>query len=104
MMAPTEELSIEISKAMAAENVGVGRLYGGRPVYELPQIMKQMTVDQNHFPFNQLEKAVEYHAGMCPNAEGYCKRNLLVSITPEFTEQDAQDVITAFHKVAKALL
>lgn len=103
-MLPTEELAIEFSKAMAAENVGAGRLYGGRAVYELPQIMKQMTVDSNHFPFNQMENPVEYQPGMCPNAEGFCKRNLLISITPEFTEQDAEDVITAFHKVAKALL
>ena len=103
-MLPTEELSIEFSKAMAAENVGVGRLYGGRAVYELPQIMNQMTVDSNHFPFNQLDEKVEYAPGMCPNAEGYCKRNLQLGITPAFTEEDAEDVIKAFHKVAKALL
>jgi 8-amino-3,8-dideoxy-alpha-D-manno-octulosonate transaminase len=104
MMLPSEEISIKFSEALNAENVSCGRLYGGRPVYTMPQIFNQMTVDKNGFPFNQFKERVEYKMGMCPYAEEQLPKNAIIMLNPMLTEKDTEDIVKGIRKVAKYIL
>ena len=104
MMLPDVETADKFRKALAAENVNCGCLYGGRPVYMIPQIRYQKTVDRCGFPYNQFKEKIVYSEDMCPYASKHMPLNAVISISPAFTEKDAEDVITAVRKVAKYVL
>jgi len=104
MLLPDVETADRFRKALAAENVNCGCLYGGRPVYMIPQIFYQKTVDRCGFPFNQFKEKIVYTEDMCPYARKYMPLNAVISLSPAFTEKDAEDVVTAIRKVAKAIL
>jgi dTDP-4-amino-4,6-dideoxygalactose transaminase len=42
-------------------------------------------------------------AGHCPRTEALMARTLMLSITPDYTDQDARDVVAAVAKVTRAL-
>lgn len=104
MMLPDKELARGFIETLNAENISCGSLYGGRPVYMLPHILKQKTVDKNGFPFNQLEEKVIYDIGMCPRVEKELPKNVCVFLNPLLTEKDAEDIASGIRKVAKHLL
>lgn len=104
MMLPDEDIADKFRKALNAEHVNTGYLYGGSPVYMLPQIFYQKTVDRGGFPFNQFSEKIVYTEDMCPYARKQMPRNAIISITPAFTEKDAEDVVKAVQKVAKEIL
>lgn len=104
MMLPDVETAARFRDALNAEHVNTGYLYGGRPVYMLPQIYYQKTVDRCGFPYNQFSEKIVYTEDMCPYAMKQMPRNAVISISPAFTEKDAEDVIKAVHKVAKEIL
>lgn len=104
MMLPDEKLSVKFSEALTAENISCGRLYGGRPVYTLPQIFNQKTVDRNGFPFNQFSEKIEYTMGMCPYVEEHLPKNATIMLNPLLTEKDTEDIVKGIRKVAKYIL
>lgn len=104
MMLPGKDLAKRFIEALNAENVSCGSLYGGMPVYMMPHILKQRTVDKNGYPFNQLEEKVTYHAGMCPYIENELPKNVCIFLNPLLTDKDAEDIAHGIKKVAKHLL
>lgn len=104
LLLPGREQAMRFAEALNAENIACGSLYGGRPVYMLPHILKQRTVDRDGFPFNQLEERVTYEPGMCPRAERELPRNVCVFLNPALTEEDAGDIAAGIRKVARRLL
>lgn len=104
MMLPDKETARRFSEALNAEKITNGQLYGGRPVYTLPHILKQKTVDRNGFPFNQFDEKIVYELGMCPYVEEQLPKNVCIFLTPVLTEKDAEDIVKGIKKVAKYLL
>ena len=104
MMLPDEDLAKKFIDALNAENISCGSLYGGKPVYMMPHILKQKTVDKNGFPFNQLEEKVTYKEGMCPYVESELPKNVCIFMNPLLTEKDAEEITAGIIKVAKHLL
>lgn len=100
---PTVEKANLFMKAMNAEGINVSVQYGGRPVYLIPQIFYQKTVDRDNFPFNQFDEPVVYTEDMCPCANDYMPRSCTVSISAELTDKDVEDIITAYKKVCHGL-
>ena len=92
--------------ALRAEGIPAGRLYGGKPVYSLPQILHQRTLNKAGCPWRcPLYKGkVEYRMGMCPKAEDIAMRAIFIYLSPLYTLQDADDIIHAVRKVAENLL
>ena len=84
--------------------ISTGFLYNGEPIYMLPQIFNKKTADSNGFPYNQFEEEIVYTRDMCPKAWDIMPRSAMISLSPAFTEQDVEDVVTAIRKVAKHLL
>ena len=104
MLLPDIETREKFGAALAAEGIACGCLYGGRPVYMNPLIFSQRTADRGGFPFNQFAEPVAYTEGMCPRALEIMPRNLIVQLSPLFTEDDAADIIEAVQKVSEELL
>ena len=98
------EKALKFIHAMAAENISLNYLYNGEPVYMQPQLLYQKSADRSGFPFNQFVPPVVYTKDMCPNSVKILARNAILNISPKWTEQDAEDVITAVKKVAPQVL
>lgn len=91
-------------RAMAAERVKPVLKYGGMPVYMMPLIRHQRTVDPNNYPFSHpFRHPVRYEAGMCPCAEDALKRVTLIPVSPTLTDRDADTIIEAVIKVCRGL-
>lgn len=104
MLFPDKVITKKFIDALNAENINTQCLYVGRPVYMLPQIFNQKTADGNGFPFNQFSEKVVYTEDMCPYAVEYMPRSAHISLSPAFSERDAEDVVKAIRKVAKYIL
>ena len=104
MMLPDIDTADRFRNALNAENVNTACLYGGRPVYMIPQILYQKTVDRCGFPFNQFSEKIVYTEDMCPYAKKQMPRSAMISITPTITEKDAEDIVKAVRKVSKEIL
>ena len=103
MFCETVEKSKAFIDALNAENLEVGAQYDGRPVYMIPQIFHQKTVDRSNFPFNQFDEPVVYTEDMCPVAMDVMPRSCLVSLSAEFTDEETDKVILAIKKAATVL-
>jgi 8-amino-3,8-dideoxy-alpha-D-manno-octulosonate transaminase len=97
---PTAERAQAFIKALAAENIGTYTLYGGRPVYMLPQLFHQKTAEKDNFPFNYpFETPVVYTEDMCPCAVDYIARTVYVPISPILKENDVEEIAEGIIKV-----
>ena len=101
LLLPSAEKAAEFRAALNAENISTSWLYNGNPVYKLPQIFNQRTVDRNGFPFNQIPGGIKYTSGMCPNAENLLSRNALIYLGPLIETKDATDIVKGIRKVAQ---
>jgi dTDP-4-amino-4,6-dideoxygalactose transaminase len=88
--------------ALRAEGVPLSGLYGGRPVYALPQMRSLKPVWTNEAPLVRGERPV-YEDGLCPRTEDLMRRMLLLSVTPAYGDAEARDAAEAIGKVARAL-
>ncbi|HEX5415417.1 MAG TPA: aminotransferase class I/II-fold pyridoxal phosphate-dependent enzyme [Chloroflexota bacterium] len=86
--------------ALTAEGVPFRPVYGGAPVYLLPQIQNPRPSWTNGQSFFRDGSSPRYEAGLCPRTESLMARSLQMAISPEFTEEDCADVVAAVRKVA----
>jgi 8-amino-3,8-dideoxy-alpha-D-manno-octulosonate transaminase len=102
---PDAETAKRFVKAMLAEGIPTGQLYGGRPVYLTPSIMAKRTASGKGGPWNCAEHPtdVEYGPGLCPRTEELVARSAIVVIGAAYTEADCDDVADAIVKVAGAI-
>ncbi len=89
--------------ALCAEGVPAGSPYGGLPVYATPAILEQRTASMKGHPWHAGEVAA-YRMGMCPQTEDLMSRVVRVGVSPAYTAEDCDDVVTAVRKVAEAVL
>lgn len=95
-----------VAKALRAEGVPAGKIYGGHPVYAAPQILNQWTIVDG-CPFNCpsfFPEPIKYSMGMCPRTEDLLQRGVSIGLGPFFEEEDLEDIITGVQKVARHLL
>jgi 8-amino-3,8-dideoxy-alpha-D-manno-octulosonate transaminase len=99
---PAAEQAKAYQAALRAEGIGIGLVYGARPVYDNPALRELRPPWTNGAPL--LRGPVPSYAGsLCPRTEDLLARALMLSVTPDYTDEDAQDVVRAFAKVAAAL-
>ncbi|HVB27736.1 MAG TPA: hypothetical protein VNE21_07485, partial [Mycobacteriales bacterium] len=80
------------------------QLYDGAPVYLNRAYLERRTVSANRSPWARHPVEVTYRAGLCPTAEDLAARSIAVAIGADYSGSDVDDVATAVHKVADALL
>jgi dTDP-4-amino-4,6-dideoxygalactose transaminase len=97
---PTVERAQSFGAALRAEGIGIGLLYGARPVYDNPALRRLQPPWTNGAPL--VPGALpSYQGSLCPRTEDLLARTLVLSVTPDYIDQDALDVVRAFAKVAK---
>jgi dTDP-4-amino-4,6-dideoxygalactose transaminase len=84
----------EFAAAMTAEQVPVAAHYIGKCVYQYPIFLNHSAYDRGHHPF----EAVDYKAGMCPQAEDLLANCMILPINEGFTQQDLDETVKAFEK------
>ena len=95
------------SDAVREEGLSMGLLYGGRPVYLLPQILNQTTVTPSASPWKSplYDGEVTYHEGLCARSEETMKRVLQIArINCLYSERDVDEMVSILRRVAKAVL
>ncbi|CAN5840155.1 hypothetical protein BH10CHL1_BH10CHL1_27470 [soil metagenome] len=103
---PDGEKADKFVKALQAEGVPAGKVYGGKPVYAAPQILNQWTLTEGG-PFevsSYFPEPIKYSMGMCPRTEDLLSRCVSVSVGPFYEEEDLDDLIVGVQKVAHHLL
>ena len=109
---PTPEKAGEFAKALHAEGVEAGAIYNaGVPDWHIyahwKMIIDKVTATPEGCPYTcPYYKGPEpqYSPDMCPNTLGYLNRSVHLDIPPQMTDEDADLIVTAIKKVAKALL
>ena len=98
----TQEKARAYQAALRAEGVGFGLVYGAKPVYDQAALRELRPPWTNGAPLLR-GPAPSYAGSLCPRTEDLMSRALMLSITPDYTDEDAQDVVTAVAKVTAAL-
>lgn len=106
MFLESPETAKEFGKAVRAEGVPAGQMYGGKTVYMNPAILAQRTAWSSGCPFHCKEHPTtrRYYEGLCPRSEDLLLRSLTVPVGPSLTASDVDDIVTAVRKVSSALL
>ena len=99
---PTAEKTKAYQAALRAEGIAIGLVYGAKPVYDAPAWRQLRPPWTNGAPLLR-GPAPSYEGSLCPRTEDLQARALMLSITPDYTDQDAQDVVRAFANVVAAL-
>ena len=89
----------EFSEALAAEGIPNMQGYIPQVVYMQPMFQQRSAYLNSEFPFSLTD--MKYEQGYCPNAELILQTALRLSVNEFFTDQDAEDMVTAIRKVAK---
>lgn len=94
--------------AMRAEGIPVSPPHGGIHQYRyMSNLLKNAPVTTEGCPWScpyNAESPMEYHAGMLPQSNRILDQARMLPLPPSLTEQDIDDVICAFRKVARAVL
>ncbi|MER3404893.1 MAG: hypothetical protein C4289_06785 [Chloroflexota bacterium] len=90
-----------IAKALRAEGIACSYRYIGKPIFLYEALRRKRIYGHSSFPFDLQDpaQAVRYEEGECPNCERALNEMLTVPLHEAFTEQDVQDIATAFWKV-----
>lgn len=104
MILPNAAIANQFMEYLYAENIQVYPLYGGKPVFMLPQLLHQRTADVKGSPFAYpFRKPVIYTPESCPNAVSLMPRTMYLPISPLLTEQDAVEIAAGIIKVYRSL-
>ncbi|MEX2237018.1 MAG: DegT/DnrJ/EryC1/StrS family aminotransferase [Dehalococcoidia bacterium] len=96
----------QFGKALRAEGIPAGQIYGGKPVYANPAVLEQRTPWSKGCPFNcELHPtARRYYMGLCPRSEDLLGRSVGIAVGPRMTDADVDDIVRSVRKVAHAYL
>jgi dTDP-4-amino-4,6-dideoxygalactose transaminase len=112
---PTVEMADEVNRALRAEGIvtfsqGVNNIvmtnWGLHVYFNIPSLVHRTSVDKGGFPWSLAENQAsqtEYAKGTCPLADSLFERSCLLAIPSSLTEQDEQDIISAFNKVLSVI-
>lgn len=99
-----DAVKAELMPTEKRENEGVHISVGYvKPIYLLPVFQKKIAIGRNGFPF--VGSAVDYTKGICPTVERLHEHELIFHhlIHSALTKKDLDDVVEAFHKVARQI-
>ena len=99
---PTADRARAFQAALRAEGVAIGLVYGGKPVYDTPILRELRPGWTNRAPLLRAP-GPSYAGSLCPRTEDLMARSLMLSVTPDYVDDDARDVVHAFTKVAAVL-
>jgi len=92
----------EFYDALAAEGIPGSYTYIEEPMYLKAPLREKRTYLRSKHPFDcpAYGRNVEYHAGLCPNAEEVLKRLIVIPWNEGYGRDDVDDIAEAITKVA----
>jgi 8-amino-3,8-dideoxy-alpha-D-manno-octulosonate transaminase len=108
LSAPTPELATRIARALTAENVHASVAWAsGQHVYHhFDQLIERRFLARRRCAWEcpRYQGSATLKKGQFPRSDEILKRAIHMDLHPLFTEGDVEDVASAIHKVAGALL
>lgn len=114
---PDSETCHRFTDALIAEGIrgGEGSLanvpmsgWGLHWYFNVPSLVETRSLSADGFPWshpaNAFAAEIDYARGLLPNCDDMSERAAILSIASCLTEQDVDDIIAAFHKVARVVL
>jgi dTDP-4-amino-4,6-dideoxygalactose transaminase len=94
----------DFARALAAEGIGAGHGYIGRPIYMSPILQDKLTYGGSKCPFTcpYYGRQRDYREEDCPNTVEILRRIITVPCNEFFTDSDVGDIAEAVNKVARA--
>ncbi len=94
----------EFAQAVAAEGIGAGHGYIGKPIYMSPVLQDKATYGRSQCPFTCpfYGKERVYRPEDCPNTLEILRKIITVPCNEFFTDADIGDIAEAVSKVARA--
>jgi 8-amino-3,8-dideoxy-alpha-D-manno-octulosonate transaminase len=102
--APERALARRFVSALRAEGVPAAQMYEGEPVYANDAVRAWRTASMRGAPWHGAEVTPAGPQPDCPRTEALVARSITVAIGSTWSPADCDDVATAVHKVAGALL
>jgi len=93
---PSAEAAVKAQKECYKLKVPGTRLYQGLPIYAYPFVLNKLTYHPSGCPFTcpyYKGPSIEYHMGMCSNAEDLISRALFIQISPLLTPEDIDYIV-----------
>ena len=102
----SEEAGVDrdkFSEALAAEGIPNQPGYIPSCIYEYDMFRNKNVFPGSDIPFSirHNPEEIQYYKGMCPIAEEVLNTAVRVELSEFYTEQDAQDIVSAISKVSK---
>ncbi len=96
---------LEFQAALAAEGLGTGIGYIGKPVYLCTEALwGHKTYGDSGFPFtSDCSNDVDYTEGACPNASEFMSHTLTFAYNEAWTDSDVDRCVACIKKVAEAI-
>jgi len=92
----------EFVEAVGAEGVGLGGAWIGKPLYMFDALRDRVAFGSSDFPWDYgRDEPVEYHEGLCPNAELALSQLCVLPFNERLTDEDIADCAEAIRKVAR---
>ncbi len=102
------EAAARFTSALRAEGIPAGEPHGGIHQYRyMSNLLKKAPVTTAGCPWTcpfNAESPMAYHAGMLPRSDDLLDRARILPLPAQLTDEDVDDVIRAFRKVARAVL
>lgn len=91
----------DIVKALRAEGIPAGAGYIGKPIYMAPLFTEKRGYGGTKCPWicPLYGKEIDYHEGLCPQAEKTIRQLITLPCNEYFTEEDVEDIAEALEKV-----
>jgi 8-amino-3,8-dideoxy-alpha-D-manno-octulosonate transaminase len=114
---PSADVCQEFTKALKAEGIRgpegsltciTMREWGMHWYFNIPSLVAKRSLARDGFPWshpaNAFASDLSYAKGALPVCDAMSEQAALLAIASTLTDTDIEDIITAFHKVARALL
>ncbi|MBP1994939.1 DegT/DnrJ/EryC1/StrS family aminotransferase [Paenibacillus eucommiae] len=95
LVLPTPDIAQEFIRALAADNITSYLLYGGMPLFRRDIFRLRRTAEKDDFPYNYpFRNPIEDPEQSCPCAIDLCPRTVFIPISPDFTREDGELLVT----------
>ncbi|MGC9317355.1 MAG: DegT/DnrJ/EryC1/StrS family aminotransferase [Armatimonadota bacterium] len=92
----------EFAEAVQVEGVPLGGNWIGKPLYMFEALAERIAYGTSDYPWDiGREEPVEYHEGLCPNAELAMSQLCVLAFNERWSDRDIADCAEAIRKVAE---
>jgi dTDP-4-amino-4,6-dideoxygalactose transaminase len=94
----------QFAEALRAEGIPCSAHYIGKPIFLCHEALRRQKVFGNsRFPFDRASREVRYDETICPRAQDYLNRLIILPMHEFLSDEDIADMAKAIIKVERGL-